>query len=115
MISPLTRRFTRGLPSSTKSTGYPKNWAARSEAFRRMRGYKCHACGVCCAKQEHHRLLDVHHINGVKSDCKDNNLRCLCKECHAKQPLHGHYAAVVGGEDKETLRQLRQEQGLPAL
>ena len=115
MTSPLTRRFTRGLDSGTKPTGYPKNWGDISKAFRIKCGYKCHSCSVCCGREEHHQLLDVHHINGVKSNCKPGNLRCLCKECHAKQPFHGHYASVIKPEDKETLRQLRQEQGLPDL
>lgn len=35
-------------------------------------------------------LLDTHHINGVKTDNSDSNLRALCKECHSLEPKHEH-------------------------
>lgn len=113
MTSPLTGIYTQGLKGAAESSDYPKNWGEISKAFRKMHGYKCHACGVCCDQEAHHCLLDVHHINGVKRDCRDSNLRCLCKECHAKQDFHRHYVSVIKPEDKEALRQLRQEQNLP--
>jgi hypothetical protein len=35
-------------------------------------------------------LLHVHHINGVKSDNSEMNLRVLCQYCHGEQPNHEH-------------------------
>ena len=35
---------------------------------------------VCCLKN--FRLLEVHHIDGDRSNNKESNLICICKECH---------------------------------
>jgi len=38
-----------------------------------------------------HSMLDVHHIDGIRSNVSKTNLKVLCKECHSEQPFHGHY------------------------
>ena len=75
------------------SVVYPKHWSAISKMYREKANWKCEECGRSFANEKH--MLDVHHINGVRSDVSKANLRVLCKEHHAKQPLHSHYKSVL--------------------
>ena len=36
------------------------------------------------------KFLHVHHVNGVRMDCRVENLKCLCISCHSEQPMHEH-------------------------
>ena len=103
------RQYFRDLSSDLRrdfeSANYPKNWKAISYSYRQRKGFICEKCGVNLASHPH--LTDCHHINGVKSDCRDENLCCLCKECHAEE--HPHYEILP--EDLEIIRKERQKQG----
>lgn len=105
----LMKNFVSDLPSSEDPSGYhPNKWRNISKSVRKEHGYKCKSCGVDCSGSPN--LLDVHHINGRKSDCDDSNLRCLCKYCHSQQPMHGHYKPSPN--ELQSLRQLWREQGI---
>ncbi|MGR3913331.1 MAG: HNH endonuclease [Gammaproteobacteria bacterium] len=108
MNNPLGTSFTDGLKSEVEPSGYPKNWREISAAFRKQRNYTCHDCGVCCEK--HPGLTDAHHLNGDKSNCAPENLRCLCKHHHAKQ--HSHYK--IKESKLQKLHRLWDEQEIPA-
>ena len=82
------RPLARGLKSATQPTGYAANFHAISRAFRRSRNFTCEQCGVQLSGA-HQGLVDTHHISGDKSNNRYDNLRCLCKLCHAEQ--HSHY------------------------
>ena len=90
--------------------GYPKNWSAISENFRKRHNFTCEICRVKCESQK--RLTHAHHKNGNTSNCDDKNLQCLCVYCHSKQPLHGHYKPKK--DEMEALRQLWKEQNIPS-
>lgn len=81
------RDFTDGQRRDFQTSGYPKNWKAISYHCRKNKIFTCDECKVNLSNYPH--LTDCHHVNHVKSDCRDDNLSCLCKECHAK--LHHHY------------------------
>ena len=88
---------------------YSPNWDfIRDEALRRA-NYRCEECGVR-VPMEKKWLLDVHHINGVKSDNNPENLRVLCKLCHNRQPNHQHYR--VNSQVRADIERLRREQGI---
>ncbi len=106
--------FTK-KPKHTDSTaphsGYTKDWHRVSRTKRKSDGWVCNGCKVNLSKNQYQKHLHVHHINGVKSDVSDENLRCLCVVCHADEPYHGHmkhqaykYESLIKG--------LRREQGL---
>lgn len=80
------------------SVVYPKHWSAISKFYREKADWKCEECGKSFINEKH--LLDVHHINGVRSDVSKANLRVLCKEHHAEQPFHGHYKNVLQATPK---------------
>ena len=68
---------------------YPSNWSAISELYKSVRLFQCECCNIIL-KKELRRYLHLHHVNGQKNDCSAENLRLLCIECHAKEPLHSH-------------------------
>ena len=98
------QRQARGLKSATQPTGYAANFRAISRAFRRSRNFTCEQCGVQLSA--HQGLVDTHHISGDKSNNRYDNLRCLCKLCHAKQ--HPHYR--VSPQDRRIIASARRYQ-----
>ena len=52
--------------------GYTPDWSETSRVYRQAKSYVCEKCSVELAS--HPRLLHVHHINGVKSDNRQDNL-----------------------------------------
>ena len=96
---------TAGQRDDFEPASYPQNWAVISYSYRKRKNFTCEECGVNLASYPH--LTDCHHINGVKSDCRDENLRCLCKECHQKRDTH----YKVSEEDLAIAREERQKQG----
>ena len=84
----LFEKEVQDLQSAHVSTGYPRNWCSVARAVKQQAGWKCVSCGVLLEGTRH--LLDVHHVNGDKRDNRDDNLRCLCKECHQKEHTHYH-------------------------
>lgn len=68
---------------------YPCEWDDISTELKARVGYKCESCGVQCRKpgepHKTHRLtLTVAHINHTPSDCRAENLVCLCAPCHLR-------------------------------
>lgn len=88
---------------------YPENWTSiRLQALHRAH-FTCQRCRVKVPRERRH-LLDVHHVNGKKSDCHQTNLVVLCKLCHTAEPMHSHYD--VKPDQATEIRRLRREQGL---
>ena len=103
------KRDVENLRSEFASVGYPSNWPKISFRFRKKRNFTCELCGVNLSTPLlFRRLTDAHHIDGDKSNCEDDNLQCLCKECHSH--LHAHYE--INDKELEIIRAERREQGL---
>ena len=101
------REFTAGQRRDFEPAGYPRNWSTISYSHRQRKGFICEdeECGVDLTHYPH--LADCHHEGGVKTDCRDENLRCLCKECHQKRDPH----YKVSKEDLAIIREERRKQG----
>ena len=107
---PLGAPHVKNLKEEFAPSGYPSNWEEISAAYREKCGYKCDLCSVNCSK--HTYLTDTHHKNRDKSDCRDRNLQCLCKLCHAEQHKHEHYPFedyCVEEAHKEEILRLREK------
>ena len=87
---------------------YTPDWADVSRRVRERAGYSCQDCGVSLDKDR--RLLQVHHVNGVKTDNRPPNLKPLCAACHRRAPNHAHLH--VSHEDSQRIAMLRREQGV---
>ena len=84
--------------------GYTDDWNEISLKLRERANWKCQDCSVDLS--EDRQLLHCHHINGVKSDNKSENLQVVCVECHSKKPDHGHMTVTL--HNRQRLAQLRR-------
>lgn len=88
-------------------SGYTEDWENISRRYRESKHYHCESCGIDLSR--HKRLLVTHHINGIKTDNSESNLKALCVDCHRKQPFHSHL--FVSRDEILTIYRLRDEQG----
>jgi hypothetical protein len=73
---------------------YPDDWSTVSLDIRSKRGWRCEDCSRYLQAPEVRKFLHVHHVNGIKRDVSESNLRALCIRCHAKQPYHARMRAL---------------------
>lgn len=94
-----------------KPNDYPDDWRKKSLETREKRDWTCVNCGVNLSEFKYRPLLHVHHINGIKNDTDDSNLKVLCVVCHANQPFHSHMKTLKNySEQERTIRELRLTQ-----
>ena len=96
--------------ADSKHIGYSNDWSLVSKKLKKQKSYNCQQCTLDLGLQQ--RLLHVHHINGVKNDNSQSNLKVLCADCHRKQPDHSHL--FIKHLDSKLINQLRREQGIVA-
>lgn len=60
---------------------YPDDWPAISKATKDAAGWKCIRCEHAHCRKTWH-VLTVHHLDGIKSNCRWWNLAALCQRCH---------------------------------
>jgi hypothetical protein len=84
---------------------YPSNWHSISLKLRREVNFTCQNPRCSASLPSHPWLIDVHHIDGNRSNNDRPNLHVLCVKCHSEQPMHQHmamdkrlveYKAVIG-------------------
>jgi hypothetical protein len=68
---------------------YSNDFSVTSRKLRADNNWTCQKC-LTKLKPEHYDLLHTHHINGLKSDDRPINLKCLCVRCHSEEPDHEH-------------------------
>jgi hypothetical protein len=73
---------------------YSRDFPQISRAYREKRNWACETCEILLSKPDMQRYLQVHHINGLKNENSDENLKAVCVHCHALEPSHGHITAM---------------------
>ena len=88
-----------------RQSGYTSDWQNASHNYRESVHYTCEEC--CVDLSSNKKLLHTHHINGVKSDNNNSNLKALCKLCHNDQPKHNINVAI---HERSLIEKLRSSQ-----
>ncbi len=91
--------------------GYSEDWHKISARKKEQAGWRCEDCGVELVSN--HDLMQTHHINGVKSDNREQNLQALCVECHSKKPGHEHMRVPL--ITRQRLAKLRHQEVISKL
>ena len=80
------------VPTETDTSAslneYTSDWDQVSRRYKEMMGWRCEVCLINLRDMP--EFLDAHHINGLRNDNNDENLRALCVGCHAEQPQQQH-------------------------
>jgi hypothetical protein len=91
---------------SGTTEGYTSDWEKVSRYYRESKKFCCEKCKVDLSG--HAQLLHVHHIDGVKPNNTQENLKALCADCHSKEPHHQHMSVSL--HQRQLIASLRQEQ-----
>jgi hypothetical protein len=89
-------------------SGYTPDWVDKSREYRLKRRFTCENCGIRLNERfVDGYYLETHHLNGVKTDNRDMNLKCLCVVCHAFVDKE-HQDNYKQGPNNEKLRSFLQ-------
>ena len=74
------------VAQNAKGGGYTQDFPEISRRLREEYNWTCTDCGVNMSEKK--AGLHTHHINGVKHDNRQSNLRILCALCHRNVDEH---------------------------
>lgn len=60
---------------------YPPDWEEIAAGIKEDADWCCEHCHHPHDRESGH-VLTVHHLNGIKADCRRENLVALCQRCH---------------------------------
>ena len=104
------------MPTYTDQTAptndYSPDFLLISRAYRKNKNWVCETCGIPLSKDMMQRYLHVHHIDGLKNENKDENLKAVCVHCHALEPSHGHIKAMRQYREFEAMWQRWRKTGI---
>ena len=69
---------------------YPPDLVRISRRYKEQIRWHCEQCQVYLGDEDMQKFLHLHHVDGLKHNNRNENLRALCIGCHAEQPQHQH-------------------------
>ena len=69
---------------------YTKDWSRVARTCKEKQNWTCEECKTHYPVGKKRQFLHVHHINALKYDNSNKNLRVLCINCHTKEYHHEH-------------------------
>lgn len=91
--------------------GYTRDWEQVSRKFRAAHEYTCCRCGLKIDNPLDRQYIQVHHINGTKTNNNEYNLQCLCLYCHA-QVDDNHMKQLTNGANQVLYDKFVQKYGI---
>jgi hypothetical protein len=74
------KHLPKTLAQNAKAGGYTQDFPEISRRLRKESNWTCTECGINMTDKK--EGLHTHHLNGVKHDNRDSNLKVLCALCH---------------------------------
>jgi HNH endonuclease len=82
-VNELKKAIPQETVTNVDVLGYTKEWQDISKHYREKHKYTCERCGIHITNTFDYGYIHCHHRNGNKTDNRDENLECLCIECHS--------------------------------
>ena len=79
--------------------GYTKDWDEIKTVYKIKKHYTCETCGLKIDDDYDRQYIHCHHIDCVKTNNSENNLKCLCLYCHAHVDDH-HFKRLTTGANR---------------
>lgn len=99
--------YLPNIDTDPSEVNYTDDWEDVSKKYKSSRNYTCETCDASFDKDK--RLLHTHHLNGIKDDNSESNLKAVCIDCHRKEPNHKHIMMMY--QEMQQIHILRREQG----
>ncbi len=84
-----------GTGISYENNKYPKEFYQLRESIRKRDNYSCQNLECNMTEEEHlivyGRVLEIHHIDYDKENCKETNLITICKQCNIRANFNRDY------------------------
>ena len=81
--------------------GYTRDWDEIKTAYKEKKQYTCEKCGLKIDDAFDRQYIHCHHIDRVKTNNSESNLKCLCLYCHAHVDER-HLKRLTTGANKYT-------------
>ena len=91
------KHLPKTLAQNAKSGGYTQDFPEISRRLREEHNWTCTECGIDMTDKK--EGLHTHHINGVKHDNLQSNLKVLCALCH--KGIDGYHSTMNIKKDIE--------------
>ena len=76
--------------------GYTRDWEEISKKYKENKNYTCENCGLKIDDEYDRQYIHCHHIDRIKTNNIESNLKCLCLYCHAHVDDHHKKRLTTG-------------------
>lgn len=73
---------------------YTGDFGIHAKRIKEKSGYHCVSCDIDLSAPSMQQFLHAHHMNAIKYDNSESNLKALCIKCHSEQIGHSHMLSL---------------------